>query len=134
MAKEQKADSDAPARFLQAGFEVTEISPNPKSIAVRKDRCVSYLRRDGNGGWVRTGPPCFTVWGVECELEDRGYQKFWRHAGKRFPVRVKDLKTLHGFDQEVRAILGIKSLFHESLGTTSARSAYDRLNGRRDEG
>jgi hypothetical protein len=83
--------------------------------------------------WVPSGPPYFLVRGLNCELEDRGYQKFWYHDRKRFPVRKQDLETLHRFDQEMRSILGLKSLYHESLGSTSARTVYDRLDGRPDE-
>ena len=52
--------------------------------------------------------------------------------GKRFPIRKVDLETLHRFDEEVRYILGLKSLYNESLGTTNARTVYDRLTGRPD--
>jgi hypothetical protein len=74
------------------------------------------------------------VHGIPCELEDRGYQKFWysRREGKRFPITRADLETLHRFDEEVRSILGLKSLYNESLGTTNARTVYDRLTGRPD--
>ena len=67
---------------------------------------------------------------MECRLEDHGYQKFWLFEGKRFPIRQGDLKALHLFDEEVRSILGLKTLYHESLGSTSSRSVYDRLDGR----
>jgi hypothetical protein len=109
------------------------VRSEPEVLAVKKDNCRQLLERDPKGGWSPTGPPTFNVRGVECKLEDRGYQKFWYHEGRRFPALVSDLRALHHFDQEVRAILGIKSLYHQSLGTTSARSAYDRLDGRRDQ-
>jgi len=81
-----------------------------------------------------SGPPCFVVHGINCELEDRGYQKFWysKSDGKRFPICKVDLEVLHRFDEEVRYILGLKSLYNESLGTTNARTVYDRLTGRPD--
>jgi len=72
------------------------------------------------------------VRGVKCELEDRGYQKFWYRQGQRFPIRVADLRALHRFDEEVRDILQLRSMYHESLGSTSARSVYDRVSGRPD--
>jgi hypothetical protein len=40
--------------------------------------------------------------------------------------------VLHRFDEEVRYILGVTSLYNESLGSTNARTAYDRLTGRPD--
>ena len=118
--------------FRNAGFEVADASGSPEKIEVRKNNCSSVLERQPGGTWVPASPPFFKVRGLNCELEDHGYQKFWYHNGKRFPVRLFDLKTLHRFDQELRAILGLKSLYHESLGTTSARSVYDRLSGRPD--
>jgi hypothetical protein len=83
---------------------------------------------------VYPGPPYFVVHGVSCELEDRGYQKFWysKTAGKRFPIRKVDLVTLHRFDEEIRYILGLKSLYNEALGSTNARTVYDRVAGRPD--
>jgi len=122
--------TDIRKQFEQAGFAVVDAGSNPPSVEVKKNNCSQLLARDSNGAWVRSGPPHFLVQGLKCELEDHGYQKFWYIDGKRFPIKQSDLKTLHRFDEEVRAILGVKSLYHESLGSTSARSVYDRLHGR----
>jgi hypothetical protein len=132
MANGPAAATDVRNEFRNAGFEVVEVSASPETIEVRKGNCSRQIQRTPEGRWVPAGPPTFTVRGVTCVLEDRGYQKFWFHEGKRFPIRVQDLRTLHRFDQEVRAILGLKSLYHESLGTTNARTVYDRLDGRPD--
>ena len=51
---------------------------------------------------------------------------------KRFPIRKVDLEVLHRFDEEVRYILGLTSLYNEALGSTNARTVYDRLTGRAD--
>ena len=130
MGTEATAAPNLRKQFKVAGFEIVEIGTQPESFEVKKYDCALALARTSGGGWAPSGPPLFSVRGQRCELEDRGYQKFWYANGRRFPVRVTDLRTLHQFDQEVRAILGLKSLYHESLGTTSARSAYDRLRGR----
>ena len=121
---------DIRKRFKEAGFEIAEVSQRPEKINVKKHGCVRYLIQQPGGDWAPSGPPCLIVRGLECELEDRGYQKFWYHEGKRFPIRVSDLQKLHRFDEEVRECLGWKSLYNESLGTTSARTVYDRLTGR----
>lgn len=121
---------DLRKQFKEAGFEVVDIGSQPQSFEVKKYGCARALVRTSDGKWTPSGPPLFNVQGQRCELEDRGYQKFWYANGRRFPVRVDDLRTLHRFDEEVRVILGLKSLYHESLGTTSARAAYDRLRGR----
>lgn len=131
MATETATAQGMRKQFEQAGFIVAD-SPAGK-LELKKSGCVCYLESQ-DGRWVRSGPPCFTVHGSTCELEDRGYQKFWysKGDGGRFPIRKVDLETLHRFDEEVRYILGQKSLYNESLGTTNARTVYDRLTGRPD--
>jgi hypothetical protein len=133
MGNNPKGAADMRTRFREAGFEVAEGPAHPHSFTVKKNGCTHLITQNAGGTWTMAGRPTFNVRGVDCELEDRGYQKFWLHLGRRFPVRVTDLKTLHHFDEEVRALLGVKTLYHESLGTTSAHSAYDRLHGRTDE-
>lgn len=133
MGDKAKGAVDVQSKFRGAGFEVTEVPGNSRAFAVRKNNCTHLLESNARGAWTVAGHPTFNVRGLDCELEDRGYQKFWFHLGRRFPVRVSDLRTLHPFDEEVRALLGLKSLYHESLGSTSARTAYDRLHGRPDE-
>jgi hypothetical protein len=129
----QQAATDIRKEFLAAGFELQEGGKSPQSFEVRKNNCSQTVERDSKRGWALQGPPLFAVRGVKCELEDHGYQKFWYHQGKRFPIRLNDLKTLHRFDEEVRYILGFRSLYNESLGSTSARSVYDRMRGRPDQ-
>ncbi len=125
--------SDIQKQFEQAGFEVIGSDKNQAIVEVKKDNCTCALERNTTGEWEPFGPPYFLVRGMKCELEDQGYQKFWYSNGKRFPIRKTDLQTLHRFDEEVRAILGLRSLYNESLGTTCARTVYDRLNGRPDK-
>jgi hypothetical protein len=117
---------------MAAGFEIEEAGLTPGSIAVKKYNCVQYLELKPEQVWLPVGPPYFIIRGLNYELEDRGYQKFWYHRGTRLPIRKADLQTLHRFDEEVRAILRRKSLYNESLGSTCARTVYDRLDGRPD--
>jgi hypothetical protein len=124
--------SDLQEQFKAAGFEIVEGRSIPGSIAVRKYGCVRYLEPQAGQPWLALGPPYFHIRGLDCELEDRGYQKFWRHGDTRFPIRKTDLQTLHRFDEEVREILRLRSLYNESLGSTCARTVYDRLDGRPD--
>jgi hypothetical protein len=132
MGTEASTAIDVRKEFQEAGFEVAEASASPAALEVRKNNCARLIRRFANGAWTLEGPPYFTVRGMKCELEDHGYQKFWYHEGKRFPIRLQDLRTLHRFEEEVRYILGFKALYNESLGSTCARSVYDRMQGRPD--
>ena len=123
---------DVRKQFEEAGFELSPSLVSSDFLELRKYNCSYTLKRDPKGSWMPDGPPWFLVRGLKCELEDRGYQKFWYRQGQRFPIRLADLKALHRFDEEVRAILQLKSLYHESLGSTSVRSVYDRVAGRAD--
>lgn len=131
MAKDTVAGQDIEKQFQQAGFEASK--PESGSLEVRKSGCVAYLEKQ-DGHWTYAGKPFLMVHGIPCELEDRGYQKFWYSASqdKRFPIRKADLEVFHRFDEEVRRITGAKSLYNESLGSVNARTVYDRLTGRAD--
>jgi hypothetical protein len=131
MATETTAGQNISRQFEQAGFVVTEAQPG--RIEVQKSGCVAYLE-SSQGNWTYSGPPYFVAQGIQCELEDRGYQKFWyaKSHGRRFPIRKVELETLHRFDEEVRYLLGMTDFYNEALGTTNARTVYDRLTGRPD--
>lgn len=133
MGTEASTVIDVRKEFQGAGFEVAEAGAGSASLEVRKDNCARLIRRNANGAWTLEGPPYFIVRGLNCELEDHGYQKFWYHEGKRFPIRLQDLRTLHHFEEEVRYLLAFRSLYNESLGSTCARSVYDRMQGRPDQ-
>lgn len=125
--------SEIAKKFEDAGFTVKQEAAGARSIEVRKNNFTRRLEFDEkSGAWIPTGDPLFRVRGIDCELEDHGYQKFWYHDGKRFPAHLAELKALHQFEMEVRYLLGLKSLYHESLGSTSARTVYDRVAGRPD--
>jgi hypothetical protein len=130
MRQERKITIDIRKQFTTAGFEIVEAGMAPGSIGVKKYNCVQYLEPKAEQVWLPLGPPYFIIRGLNYELEDRGYQKFWYHRGMRFPIRKVDLQALHRFDEEVREILRWRSLYNESLGSTCARTVYDRLAGR----
>lgn len=132
MAARVSSSTDIRKQFQDAGFMVSPAGQDPERLEVKKHPCLCYLERGSEGAWVPVGPPYFVVRGLNCELEDRGYQKFWYHEGKRSPIHRDDLDTLHRFDEEVRHVLGLKNLYNESLGSTCARTVYDRLTGRPD--
>ena len=124
--------SDLRERLKAAGFEIVDSGPVRGSVGVRKYGCVRYLEPQADQLWLPLGPPCLHIRGLDCELEDKGYQKFWRRGETRIPIRKNDLHTLHRFDEELRAVLRLPALYHESLGTTCAQTDYDRLEGRPD--
>jgi len=132
MRQEPKIAVDIRKQFTDAGFEIVAAGESPDSIGVKKYNCLQYLERKAEQAWLPLGPPYFIIRSLNCELEDRGYQKFWRHGSTRFPIRKAELQTLHRFDEEVRQTLGLCSLYNESLGSTCARTEYDRLEGRAD--
>lgn len=67
------------------------------------------------------------------ELTNGGYQMFFMTpAGKRAPALADQLHELHAFDEDLREALGLQSLYNESLGTTSAKHLYDRVEERDD--
>ena len=131
MASEKTSAHDIQQHFEQAGFTVT--SDASARLRVTKSGCVAYLESQ-DGTWVVYGAPYLVVHGKECELEDQGYQKFWlaKAEGKRFPIRRVELENFHRFVEEVRYLLGLKNLYHLSLGSTNARTVYDRVEGRPD--
>ncbi len=92
-------------QFEEAAFVVTELSPG--KIELKKSGCAAYLE-NRSGKLIYSGTPYLVVHGINCELEDQGYQKFWysKPEGKRFPIRKVELETLHRFDEEVRYISG----------------------------
>lgn len=130
MERVQTATTDLRKQFADAGFEIIKNGTPGGTIGVRKYNCVRYLEPKADNLWFPAGPPYFQIRGLDCELEDQGYQKFWRHGNTRFPIRKTDLATLHRFDEEVRNILALPELYNESLGSTCARTVYDRLEGR----
>jgi len=133
MGQDPKTAADIQKQFADAGFEMVTEGLAPGSIGVRKYNCLQYLELKPNQTWTPLGPPYFVIRGLNYELEDRGYQKFWYRRGARFPIHKADLEALHRFDEEVREILRLPSLYNQSLGSTCARTVYDRLQDRLDK-
>jgi len=67
-------------------------------------------------------------------LLNGGYQMFLETpSGRRIPATAVQLKSLHEFEEDVRAALGMVDLYNTSLGTTSPKHIYDRVF-KRDSG
>src|SRR5205807_10348063 len=78
MQKELSA-ADVRKKFEASGFQVAETPGNPRSLEVKKNGFTRRIELDASGAWIPSGYPLFSVRGLDCELEDRGYQKFWYH-------------------------------------------------------
>ncbi len=64
------------------------------------------------------------------QLVDEGYQKFWDSGERQIPALAGQLRALHQFEEDLRAALGLESLYNTSLGTTNDTHNYDRVEGR----
>lgn len=67
-------------------------------------------------------------------LLNAGYQMFLEiPGGRRFPAHAEQLKALHEFEDDVKEALDLTNLYNTSLGTTTRKHMYDRVN-KRDSG
>ncbi len=112
----------------QAGFTVTPgsggvIRVSRGNLALDLKQIEDVLRPEGRAG---------IIIGDEIgSLVDGGYQKFFRTAsGKQKPALADELKGLHDLEEDIKEVLGLKSLYNESLGTVSTFYLYDRVQNR----
>jgi hypothetical protein len=74
------------------------------------------------------------IGGQIATLLNGGYQMFLETpAGKRYPAQAEQLRALHQFEDDVRTALSLTNLYNTSLGTTTPKHMYDRVN-KRDTG
>lgn len=109
----------------QAGFETTR-QPDGR-IQVRKHGCGATISeglppRIERAGWM--------IGERIAQLVDGGYQKFWDSGERQVPALASQLHALHEFEADLRAALGVESLYNTSLGTTNDVHNYDRVEGR----
>jgi hypothetical protein len=115
-------------KLQEAGFAIGQVDGGRALIS--KHGCAAVLQQGA------AGEPRFAVWpGIAtregiAHLIDRGFQKFWEQGGRQFPAVAAQLQGLHRFDQDLRALMGLTSLYNEALGTVSSRYLYDRVDGR----
>jgi truncated hemoglobin YjbI len=74
--------------------------------------------------------PGWLLAGEIARLVDRGYQKFLKTPKMEIPATADHLRAIHEFTEELKQAAGATSLYNESLGTTSDRYVYDRVQGR----
>ena len=89
---------------------------------LRRGACAALVVEDAI---LRAG---IEIQGEIAALVDGGFQKFLETpAGARQPALASQLKDLQEFEEDLRAGLGLTSLYNQSLGTTFDRHTYDGL-------
>ena len=115
-------------RLKEAGF--TTADRDGGRVLVSKYGCGALIEK------TASGEPQFAVRGGLlagegiAHLLDRGFQKFWQDGERSFPALARQLKALHNFEEDLRALMGLTSLYNEALGTVSSRYVYDRIESR----
>ena len=114
----------------QAGFTARQESGG--RMRLTRGRYAAIVA-EGHGGTPLLETSGLTLGNDIAELTNGGYQMFFMTpAGKRVPALAPQLEELHAFDEDLREALGLQSLYNESLGTTSAKHLYDRVEERDD--
>lgn len=102
----------------------------PDRARVERGPCVAVVQKNGLGApdILRPG---FRIGGETGVIADAGNQKFLlTPSGRKLPALATHLEALHAFLEDLRAALGVESLYHDGLGTINELHNYDRLKGR----
>lgn len=112
----------------QVGFQVESLSGG--RMQVTRQGCGAIV--ENAGGEVKIAVrPGVMAGGEVATLVDGGFQKyFMTPSGKKVPALAEHLKAVHAFQEDLREGAGLISLYNESLGTTSTRYLYDRVQNR----
>jgi hypothetical protein len=113
----------------KAGFTVAP-AQNGRYM-VSRNGCAVILE-SGTGGAPRIAERAgLQMTGGIGKLVDEGFQKFFLAPnGSQKPALAPELKALHAFQEDLRELLGMESLYNESLGTVSTQYLYDRVKDR----
>lgn len=96
---------------------------------VEKKQCAAVLEANSEGALLLQSPG-YLIGDEIGHLVDGGYQKFLSTPSRKLPATAEHLREIHAFEEELRAALGLTSLYNEALGTVSERYHYDRVKGR----
>ena len=120
--------SERLSMLREAHFTIQE-QGEARAVVLRDD-CAAVIEQTPGGG-MRISRAGLVIGREIAALVSLGYQTVWETpGGERAPARASQLRTYHDFLQDLRWLLGIPSLYNESLGTVNARHQYDRLRGR----
>src|SRR3989304_3566817 len=103
-----------------SGFEIREQAG--ERYLIYRDGCATVLELSDAGAPNVAVQPGLLVAGSQGEetiahLADRGFQKFWQDEARQRPARSDELKSLHQFQRDLRAALGVTTLYNEALGS-----------------
>lgn len=111
-----------------AGFQ---IQPGPQATTMVTRNRLGALLREGPGGRPQIVDVGILLGDELAVLTDIGFQKiFLAPSGKRTAALAEHLHALHDFREELVELLGLESLYNESLGTVNEKHLYDRVDGR----
>jgi hypothetical protein len=128
--KSRHPDFDEILEILRShSFDVSTYSGVAGGFLVSKHGAGAVLVAHEEGAAMAITPGAL-VRGEVARLLDRGYQKFIKTSQYELPASASQLQAIHLFSEELKLLTGAISLYNESLGTTSDRYQYDRLNGR----
>lgn len=114
------------------GFEISTANGSGGTL-VSKFGAGAVLVAGAEGAEFAVRPGAL-VRGEVARLMDRGYQKFIKTSQFELPATAQQLEAIHNFSEELKEWVRGKSLYNESLGTTSDRYMYDRVKGREEAG
>ena len=117
-------------QLKHAGFSVIEREGG--RVLIGKHGCAAILEPLSSGEPQFAVRPGLFVGENIAHLFDRGFQKFWQDDHRRLPALADQLQALHHFEQDLRAAMGLTTLYNQALGTVSSRYIYDRLEGREE--
>lgn len=118
-------------QLKQAGYSVVNEAGGRARVSSQAG-CAAVLEEvDGK---IQIGKSGFLRGAEIAHLVSGGYQMFLRTpSGKTEAAQASQLKALHAFDEDLREVIGVTSLYNEGLGTTSEEHLYDRVVSR-DQG
>ncbi len=99
-----------------------EIAPAPAPVKAEKGVTIAPAEIVTRAGFLLNG----TI----ARLEDRGYQKFLVTPKVQIAATADALRAIHQFTEELKEAAGARSLYNQSLGSTSDTYNYDRVKGR----
>ena len=135
MAKYQRKEvtfDEAVSALGANGFEISAVSGIAGHL-VKKYGCAAGIDKDPILNHTHiTAKPGYLIGGEIARLVDKGYQKFLKTSKIEVPASADHLSAMHRFNEELKEITGLTSLYNEALGTVSDRYVYDRVKDRDD--